>query len=80
MQLHILIISGFSAMARKCLDKGLAVVTIGFPATSIIESRARLCLSAEHTKEMLDKVSTLNTVNTLYKLRLVCLIVRMSIS
>lgn len=30
-------------------------MVVGFPATPIIESRARFCLSAAHTKEMLDK-------------------------
>ena len=37
------------------LKRGIAVVTLGFPATSITESRVRFCLSASHTKEMLDK-------------------------
>ena len=31
-------------------------MVVGFPATPIIEARARFCLSAAHTKEMLDKV------------------------
>lgn len=33
------------------------MVVVGFPATPIIESRARFCLSAAHTKEILDTVS-----------------------
>ena len=37
------------------LKRGIDVVTLGFPATSITESRVRFCLSASHTKEMLDK-------------------------
>ncbi|CAF1137961.1 unnamed protein product [Didymodactylos carnosus] len=36
------------------LKRGCAVVTVGFPATSITESRVRFCLSAAHTREMLD--------------------------
>ena len=32
------------------------MVVVGFPATSIIESRARFCLSAAHDKQMLDHV------------------------
>lgn len=44
-----------AAFSRECLKRGLAVVVVGFPATPIIESRARICLSAAHTKEMLDK-------------------------
>jgi serine palmitoyltransferase len=38
------------------LKRGCAVVTVGFPATPISESRVRFCLSAGHTKEMLDHV------------------------
>ena len=45
-----------SAFSRECLKRGLSTVVVGFPATSIINSRARFCLSAAHTKEMLDKV------------------------
>lgn len=32
----------------------LAVVVVGFPATPLITSRARFCLSAGHTKAQLD--------------------------
>lgn len=45
------------AFSRECLSRGLATVVVGFPATPIIESRARFCLSAAHTKDMIDKVS-----------------------
>jgi 7-keto-8-aminopelargonate synthetase-like enzyme len=38
------------------VSHGLATVVVGFPATPIIEARARFCLSAAHTKKMLDKV------------------------
>lgn len=43
-----------SAFSRECLKRGLAVVVVGFPATSVIMSRARFCISAGHTKEDLD--------------------------
>ena len=46
-------------MNRICLELGLGIVVVGFPATPIIESRARLCLSAAHTKETLDRVGTI---------------------
>ena len=52
-----------SAMNRMCMEKGLGIVVVGFPATPIIESRARLCVSAAHTKEMLDKVRTNNVMS-----------------
>jgi serine palmitoyltransferase len=45
-----------SAVNREMLKRGCAVVTVGFPATQLTESRVRFCLSAGHTKEMLDHV------------------------
>merc|ERR1712002_198934 len=45
-----------AAFSREMLKRGIAVVVVGFPATSIIESRTRFCLSAGHTPEMLEKV------------------------
>lgn len=39
------------------LERGIAVVTVGFPATSLPGGRVRFCLSAAHTREMLDFVS-----------------------
>jgi len=49
------------AFSRECLKKGLAVVVVGFPATPLILSRARFCLSASHTRknleEALEKIS-----------------------
>ncbi|XP_071498905.1 serine palmitoyltransferase 2-like [Diadema antillarum] len=41
--------------ARECRKRGLAVVVVGFPATPIIEGRARICLSAAHSMEMLEE-------------------------
>ncbi|XP_030052197.1 serine palmitoyltransferase 3 isoform X2 [Microcaecilia unicolor] len=45
-----------SAFARHMLKKKIGVVVVGFPATPITESRARFCVSAAHTKQMLDTV------------------------
>uniref|UniRef100_A0A8C3IJ99 Aminotransferase class I/classII large domain-containing protein n=2 Tax=Emydidae TaxID=8476 RepID=A0A8C3IJ99_CHRPI len=44
------------AFARRMLAKNIGVVVVGFPATPIAESRARFCVSAAHTREMLDTV------------------------
>ncbi len=33
---------------------GIAVVVVGFPATNLLESRSRFCLSAAHTREDLE--------------------------
>ena len=46
-----------SYLSRQLLKDGIAVVIVGFPATDLIRARVRICLSASHTKEMLDKVS-----------------------
>jgi hypothetical protein len=39
------------------LKRGVAIVTVGFPATPLVLGRARFCLSAVHTKATLDKVN-----------------------
>ena len=49
--------SRFRAVNREMLKRGCAVVTVGFPATLLTESRVRFCISAGHTKDMLDHVS-----------------------
>jgi serine palmitoyltransferase len=61
-----------SAFSRQCLEKGLAVVVVGYPATPVLLSRARFCVSASHTKEQLGHaVMTLKevaqSVGVLYK-------------
>ena len=38
------------------LEKGIACVTVGFPATGLTGARVRFCISAAHTREMLDMV------------------------
>jgi serine palmitoyltransferase len=42
---------------REMLRRGIAVVTVGFPATKLLDARVRFCLSAAHTRQMLDTVS-----------------------
>ena len=53
-----------AAFSRECLDRGLAVVVVGFPATSPLYTRARVCISAAHTEE----VSLMGYYTTLYTL------------
>ncbi|GAN08133.1 serine palmitoyltransferase 2 [Mucor ambiguus] len=43
------------AFSRELLKHGIATVVVGYPATPIITSRARFCLSSAHTKEDLDR-------------------------
>lgn len=38
------------------LARHVGVVVVSFPATEMTESRVRFCVSAAHTKEMLDHV------------------------
>lgn len=45
-----------SAFSREALARGLAVVVVGYPATPIITSRVRFCISAAHTRADLDLV------------------------
>ncbi|CAL8316309.1 unnamed protein product [Merluccius merluccius] len=42
------------AFGREMLKRNIGTVVVGFPATPIIESRARFCVSAAHTRETLD--------------------------
>ncbi|CAF0843593.1 unnamed protein product [Adineta ricciae] len=48
--------SKIAAFNREMLKRGVSVVTVGFPATPLVLGRVRFCLSASHTKEMLDDV------------------------
>ncbi|EOY22596.1 Long chain base2 isoform 1 [Theobroma cacao] len=43
------------AFSRECLKQNIAVVTVAFPATPLLLARARICISAAHTKEDLLK-------------------------
>jgi serine palmitoyltransferase len=42
--------------SNECLKRNLAVVVVGFPATPVLLSRVRFCVSASHTQRDLDKV------------------------
>ncbi|XP_053200938.1 serine palmitoyltransferase 2-like [Panonychus citri] len=52
-------IVGFVIEAKKL---GIATVGVGYPATPLIESRVRFCLSASHTKEMLDEALRVTSI------------------
>jgi serine palmitoyltransferase len=51
----VFIPSKIPALSRACQRRGIGIVVVGYPATPLILSRARFCISAAHTKEMLDK-------------------------
>ena len=44
-----------AAFSREMKKRGVCVVVVGYPATPIVESRARFCLSASHTRDDLRK-------------------------
>ncbi|GIX91627.1 serine palmitoyltransferase 2 [Caerostris darwini] len=47
--------SKIAEFVRQLWKRGIATVGVGFPATSLTTARARFCISAAHTKEMLDE-------------------------
>ena len=42
------------AFVVQCLQRGVATVGAAFPATKIAEERVRFCITAGHTKTILD--------------------------
>ncbi|EAW07657.1 putative serine palmitoyltransferase 2 [Aspergillus clavatus NRRL 1] len=46
------------AFSHEMLRRKISVVVVGYPATPLVSSRARFCVSAAHTKEDLDRVLT----------------------
>lgn len=47
--------SKIPAFSRECLKQNVAVVVVGFPATPLLLARARICISASHSREDLVK-------------------------
>ena len=41
-------------LAKLCKDQGVGAIPILFPAVPYFEDRVRFCLSASHTKKMMD--------------------------
>ena len=44
------------AFSHEMLRRGISVVVVGYPATPLITSRARFCISAAHNKDDLDRL------------------------
>jgi serine palmitoyltransferase len=56
--------------SRLCLDRNLAVVTVGFPATPLLLARVRFCVSAAHTHADIDEaLKVLEEVSELCNIR-----------
>jgi serine palmitoyltransferase len=45
-----------SAFSHEMLKRQISVVVVGYPATPLISSRARFCISAAHNKDDLDRL------------------------
>ena len=43
-----------AAASRLCWEHGVALVVVGFPATPLMTARARICISAAHTRADLE--------------------------
>ena len=57
---------------KLCMERGLAVVTVGFPAVPLNGARTRFCISAAHTREQLeDAVKKIDEVVGILRLRYV---------
>ena len=46
--------SKIAAVGRRCLQRKLAIVVVGFPAVPLMTARTRLCISAAHTRKDID--------------------------
>ena len=46
--------SKIAAISRRCLQRNLAIVVVGFPAVPLMTARTRLCISAAHTRKDID--------------------------
>jgi len=57
--------SKLALFTRQCLKRNIAIVVVGFPATPLLMSRARFCISAGHKKE--DLLWALNEMDELGK-------------
>ena len=51
--------------SRLLLERGIALVVVGFPATPLLSARARVCISASHTIEDLDWAAQVSFMLTL---------------
>jgi serine palmitoyltransferase len=45
-----------SAFSHEMLKRKISVVVVGYPATPLISSRARFCVSSAHNKDDMDRL------------------------
>lgn len=61
------------AFSRLMLERDIAVVIVGYPATPLTSSRVRLCVSASLTKEDLDRLlREIDDIGTDLRLKMSC--------
>ena len=58
-----------AALSRLCWERGVALVVVGFPATPLQTARARICISAAHSRKDLDTALKVMTVVVLQPLQ-----------
>lgn len=59
-----------SLFSQMCLARNVAVVVVGFPAVPLNAARTRICISAAHTREQLDRaLKSIEEVVDILKLR-----------
>lgn len=59
-----------SLFSKMCFDRNVAVVVVGFPAVPLNAARARICISAGHSREQLDRaLDVIEEVVGILKLR-----------
>ncbi len=51
--LHL--VASLSDFSRFCLREGVAVVVVGYPATTLTTNRVRICLGAALTQDDMDR-------------------------
>ena len=54
--MSVLCINFFRLFSRELLERKIGVVVVGFPATTIVEAWARICLSATHTLDFVSDI------------------------
>ncbi|KAF3651957.1 Long chain base biosynthesis protein 2a [Capsicum annuum] len=57
-------IAKLPAFSRECLKQNVAVVVVAFPATPLLLARARICISAAHSRE--DLIKALENMCSVY--------------
>lgn len=54
LMVELLMVADVHALRLSCLQRHIAMVVVGFPATALLMSRCRVCISASHSREDLD--------------------------